>query len=133
MGGIFWLRAGALFGFLAVAAGAFGAHYLRERLGLEARPLETFETGVRYQMVHALALLAVGILARMGVTGGAIEVAGWTFVLGIVLFSGSLYGLTLGIGPRALLGPITPIGGVSFLAGWIALAIAASGVRPPAG
>ena len=108
---------GAVSGFVAVALGAFGAHGLKGRLTPEA--LQTFEVGVRYQLIHALALLLVGLLAARGPTT-ALTVAGWCFLSGTLLFSGSLYGLSL-TGIRAF-GPITPIGGVAFLAGWAALA-----------
>lgn len=118
-----WLgTAGALFGFLGVAAGAFGAHALKARLDETA--LATWETAVRYQLVHALAILAAAWLVNEG-TSGAARAAGWLFAAGIVLFSGSLYGLALG-GPRVL-GPITPIGGALFLAGWLALLWAFAG------
>jgi uncharacterized membrane protein YgdD (TMEM256/DUF423 family) len=110
---------GALSGFIAVAAGAFGAHALRARLSPEM--LATFETGARYQMYHALALLAAAFIAGDGSCRPAVW-AGWLFVLGTLLFSGSLYALTL-TGMRGL-GAITPFGGVAFLAGWICLAIA---------
>jgi uncharacterized membrane protein YgdD (TMEM256/DUF423 family) len=107
---------GGIAGFLAVALGAFGAHGLQGRLS--PAQLETFETAVRYQMYHALALLLVAALAgRGGVQGGAL--AGWGFTVGIVLFSGSLY-LMLATGQRWL-GAVTPIGGVAFLIGWAAL------------
>jgi len=106
---------GALAAFSAVALGAFAAHALRGRLGADA--LATFEIGARYQMYHALALIAVAV-ARARWPG--VGPAGWLFVLGIVLFSGSLYGLALG-GPRWL-GAVTPLGGVAFLAGWAWLA-----------
>ena len=108
---------GALLAFLAVGAGAFGAHALRERLTPDL--LEVFETAARYQMYHALALFAVA----WGVDrwpGGVTTAAGWLFVAGIVLFSGSLYLLSLS-GVRWL-GAITPFGGLAFLAGWLALA-----------
>jgi len=99
-------------GFLAVAAGAFGAHGLRDRLS--ERHLEVFEVGARYQMYHALALLAVAWLAAAGAP--LARAAGWSFVAGIVLFSGSLYALALtGVDK---LGAITPLGGLAFLAGW---------------
>lgn len=111
---------GAIFGGLGVAAGAFGAHALRAQL--EPRMLEVFETAVRYQMVHALALLAAAWLCQQHPSTAA-QVAGWSFVLGILLFSGSLYALVL-TGARGL-GAVTPIGGVFFIVGWIALAIAA--------
>ncbi|SRR5579883_352968 len=108
---------GALLAFLAVGAGAFGAHALRERVSPEM--LDVFETAARYQMYHALGLLAVAWAAGRW-PGGATTAAGWLFFAGIVLFSGSLYGLSLS-GLRWL-GAITPLGGLAFLAGWLALA-----------
>jgi uncharacterized membrane protein YgdD (TMEM256/DUF423 family) len=117
-----FLTLGALSAGLSVAAGAFGAHALRERV--EPRMLEVFETAARYQMYHALALLAVAWLSTR-VTSGWLMASGWLFVAGTVIFSGSLYAMTF-TGIRAL-GAITPIGGVCFLGGWIALAIAARG------
>ena len=114
----FW-RLGCVFGFVAVAAGAFGAHALRARLSADL--LAVFETAARYQMVHALALLAVALLAARAPSVAA-SLAGWLFTAGIVLFSGSLYALAL-TGIRVL-GAVTPFGGVCFLAGWIALALA---------
>jgi uncharacterized membrane protein YgdD (TMEM256/DUF423 family) len=108
---------GAVLAGLGVALGAFAAHGLRNTLS--TADLATFETGVRYQMYHAFALLAVaGALARWG--AGTAVAAGWLFTAGIVLFSGSLYLLVLG-GPRWLVA-ITPIGGVAFLSGWALLA-----------
>jgi len=113
---------GAISGFLAVAAGAFGAHALKARLG--AGLLEVFETGARYQMYHALALLAVAAaLTRSTASPCLLAWAGWLFVGGTVLFSGSLYALAL-TGVRVL-GAITPLGGVAFLAGWACFALAA--------
>jgi uncharacterized membrane protein YgdD (TMEM256/DUF423 family) len=112
--------AGALLAFLAVGAGAFGAHALRSRLSADA--LATFEVGVRYHLAHALALLAVAWAATQW-PGRAVDLSGWSFIAGIVLFSGSLYLLAL-TGQRAL-GAITPLGGVCFLFGWLALAWAA--------
>lgn len=113
---------GALCGFFAVALGAFGAHGLRERLSPDM--LAVFEVGVRYQMYHALALLAVSFaLARW--PSAALTAAGWSFVAGILVFSGSLYVLVLS-GVRWL-GAITPFGGVAFLVGWGCLAWAALG------
>jgi len=111
---------GALMGFVGVGLGAFGAHGLKGRLPAEM--LAVFETGVRYQMYHALALLVLGaMMSRF--EGRAVVVAGWSFTAGILIFSGSLYALALsGV---TMLGAITPIGGVAFLIGWIALAIAA--------
>jgi uncharacterized membrane protein YgdD (TMEM256/DUF423 family) len=118
MSGTFWLRVGAISGFLAVGAGAFGAHSLKKSIGPDE--LAVFETGVRYQMFHALAMVAVGVIAGTGRASRALATAGWGFFVGSVLFSGSLYGLAL-TGARWL-GPITPIGGVGFLVGWAALA-----------
>src|SRR5438128_4402731 len=110
---------GAIFGFLGVAFGAFGAHGLRSRLSPEM--LAVFETGVRYHMYHALALLLTGlILARMD--GWLIHAAGWAFAIGIVLFSGSLY--LLAVTGTTMFGAITPIGGVAFLVGWACLIVA---------
>lgn len=112
---LFAVAAGAL-GFLGVALGAFGAHALAERL--TARDLEIFETGVRYQMFHALALLLLAlILDRWSGTLGVW--AGWCFLAGILVFSGSLYVLVLS-GQRWM-GAITPLGGVALLAGWALL------------
>lgn len=102
---------------VAVAAGAFGAHGLRSRLTAEL--LAVFETGVRYQMFHALGLLAVA-WAHTRWPGPLIVASGWLFVAGTLLFSGSLYLLALS-GARWL-GPVTPFGGLAFLAGWLCLA-----------
>ena len=110
---------GAAFGFLGVAAGAFGAHALRGRLSAEM--LQVFETGARYQILHALALVGVALAAARN-PGAALTLAGWMFGAGIVLFSGSLYALALS-GTRAW-GAVTPFGGLCFLAGWAALAVA---------
>jgi uncharacterized membrane protein YgdD (TMEM256/DUF423 family) len=111
---------GALSGFVAVGAGAFGAHGLKSRLAPEL--LVVFETAARYQMFHALALLAAAwAIGRW--TGRAAVAAGWCFVGGTLIFSGSLYLLALS-GVRAF-GAITPVGGVLFLAGWLLLALAA--------
>ena len=115
-----FLLLGALSAGLAVALGAFGAHGLRARLS--PADLATFETGARYQMYHALALLAVAWVAAQA-PGALPRAAGWLFVAGIVVFSGSLYVLVL-TGQRWL-GAVTPIGGVAFLAGWACLALAA--------
>ena len=102
-----------------MAAGAFGAHALRARLAPAL--LTVFETGARYQMYHALALLAVAWAATRW-PGALVHWAGWLFVAGTVLFSGSLYALALS-GARWL-GAITPLGGVAFLAGWACLLLA---------
>jgi uncharacterized membrane protein YgdD (TMEM256/DUF423 family) len=115
-----FLLLGALSALLAVGAGAFGAHGLRSRLGPDL--LAVFETAARYQMYHALGLLAVAWATTR--PGGALAVwAGWLFVAGTVVFSGSLYLLALS-GLRWL-GAVTPIGGLAFLAGWLLLALAA--------
>lgn len=114
-----FLLIGALCAFLGVAFGAFGAHGLRNRLSPDM--LAVFETAVRYQMYHALAILLVGLMmAPMG--GWAVHTAGWAFTIGILLFSGSLYLLAL-TGTTAF-GMITPIGGLAFLVGWACLIIA---------
>jgi uncharacterized membrane protein YgdD (TMEM256/DUF423 family) len=112
---------GAFFGFLAVVLGAFGAHALRRKLSAEH--LLVFHTGVTYQMYHALVLVGVGILEGMGKFSPSLfMLTMWTFVVGIVLFSGSLYLLTV-TGVRKV-GAITPLGGLSFLAGWVCLFVA---------
>ena len=111
---------GAVSGAISVAAGAFGAHALRARV--EPRMLEVFETGARYQMYHALALMAVA-WASTRWAGSLVNASGWLFVAGTLLFSGSLYAMTF-TGIRAL-GAVTPIGGVCFIAGWVCLALAA--------
>lgn len=111
----------SLFGFLGVAAGAFGAHALRS--SLSSADLAVFETAVRYQLVHALALVAAAWVGTRW-PGGAATAAGWLFVAGIVVFSGSLYVLVLS-GQRWL-GAVTPVGGLAFLGGWLALAWAAA-------
>jgi uncharacterized membrane protein YgdD (TMEM256/DUF423 family) len=109
---------GSLSGLIGVALGAFAAHALKGRL--DAGLLATFEVGVRYQMYHALALLAVAwAITRW--PGSTVTASGWLFVVGAVLFSGSLYAISL-TGARCL-GPITPVGGVALLAGWICLAL----------
>ncbi|CAE7948662.1 unnamed protein product [Symbiodinium sp. KB8] len=111
------LRLAAAFGGLAVAIGAFAAHVLRDRLADQA--LATLETGVRYQMYHALAL---GLCAVLAGSAPRARVAGYCFTAGILLFSGSLYGLA--ILEARWLGPVTPVGGVAFLAGWVLLGLA---------
>jgi uncharacterized membrane protein YgdD (TMEM256/DUF423 family) len=110
---------GALSAFLAVGAGAFGAHALRSRLDPDL--LAVFETGVRYQMYHALALLAVAWVVTRWPGPWPVR-AGWLFVAGTLLFSGSLYALALS-GLRWL-GAVTPLGGVAFRAGWLCLVLA---------
>lgn len=111
---------GAAFAFLGVAVGAFGSHGLRGTL--PPSDLATFETGVRYQLIHALGLLAVS-WASTRWPSGAVHASGWLMVAGIVVFSGSLYTLVL-TGPRWL-GAVTPLGGLCFLTAWGLLAWAA--------
>ena len=111
---------GCVSAFLGVGLGAFGAHALKTRLAPDL--LAVFEVGVRYQMYHALALLAVGWACTRW-PGAATTASGWLFVAGTLVFSGSLYALAL-TGTRWL-GAITPVGGVALLAGWLCLAWAA--------
>lgn len=137
-----WLRVAAVLGFAGVALGAFGAHGLRARLNTDSeasvvpagsktistsRRIEVFETGARYQMYHALALVAVAWLASRASDHTAVNVAGWAFLLGTVLFSGSLY--ILGFTGIGWLGAVTPLGGVAFLVGWGALFLAAGQIE----
>jgi len=113
----FWFVAGCLMGASGVAAGAFGAHSLRQRVAADL--LAVFETGVRYQMYHAFGLLVVAIASdRWSHTN--FNLTGWLFLIGIILFSGSLYVLCLS-GMKAL-GAITPLGGLCFLVAWVLLA-----------
>lgn len=133
-----WLPVGAVLGGLAVALGAFAAHGLDKTLADKYRDappkmvagrempaswkyLQDFKTGAEYQMYHALALLVVGLAARSG-RARLLDLAGWSFLLGIGLFSGSLYALTLTGQTRW--GMVTPFGGLLFLVGWAALALA---------
>lgn len=115
-----WFGIGAVAAALGVGLGAFGAHGLKTRVSPEM--LVVFETGVRYHLIHALGLLAVGWAAARW-PGTATQTAGILMTLGIVVFSGSLYVMTF-TGLRWL-GAITPIGGVAFLVGWILLLVAA--------
>lgn len=128
----FWLRMGAIWGFLAVSMGAFGAHGLQDRFhslgdqpgGLTTERLQAnFQTAAQYHMYCALALLAVGVLAATGRSTTALQAAGWLLLLGSLIFSGSLY--ILAVTGLRWLGAITPIGGIAMLAGWLALAVAA--------
>jgi uncharacterized membrane protein YgdD (TMEM256/DUF423 family) len=111
---------GAVLGFLGVVFGAFGAHALRSRISPEL--LAAYNTGVQYHLIHALALLVVAWLATQMPQQPAVFWAGWFFVIGTMLFSGSLYGLAVS-GVR-ILGAVTPFGGLAFLAGWVCLAVA---------
>ncbi|HEX6810755.1 MAG TPA: DUF423 domain-containing protein [Planctomycetota bacterium] len=118
-------RLAALLAGLAVALGAFGAHAMTDHY--DARALQTFETAVRYQMYHALAL---GLCAVLGMHGRRTGKAALCFVLGIGLFCGSLYGIVF-LEARWL-GPVTPFGGLAFLAGWLLLAMSAQKPAEPA-
>jgi uncharacterized membrane protein YgdD (TMEM256/DUF423 family) len=118
----FRLQVGAAWGFLAVAMGAFGAHGLKDRL-TSLGQAANFQTAAQYHMYCALALLAVGLLILTGRSGAAATVAGWAFLLGSLIFSGSLY--LLAVTGLKWLGAITPIGGLVMLVGWAALAVAA--------
>ena len=126
MSGWSWIRTGAVAGFIAVALGAFGAHSLSATLESH-KTTEIYRTAAHYHMDHALALAAVGLLGATGRRGTSLSIAGWGFLAGIVLFSGSLYALSVtGWKP---LGMITPFGGLSFLVGWGALAVGAGNRR----
>lgn len=112
----------AILGGLSVAAGAFASHALREKLS--ERALQVFETAARYQMYHAIALLLVALLlSRSESSQPTLVASGWAFIIGVIIFSGSLYALSLT--DIKVLGAITPLGGAAFLAGWGSLAIAA--------
>ena len=114
-----FLSIGAISGALAVMLGAFGAHGLKNMLSEEM--LKVWHTGVEYHFYHTFALLAVGLLA-LKFQSGALTASGWSFLAGTAIFSGSLYALSLsGI---KILGAITPIGGLMFIAGWVLLAVA---------
>ncbi len=123
MGRLF-LIIGAVSAAISVAAGAFGAHSLRQTI--EPSLLDVFETGARYQMYHALALVGVGLVASRW-PSSLLASAGWLFVAGTVLFTGSLYAMTF-TGIRVL-GAITPLGGLCFIGGWICLAVAAARIK----
>lgn len=110
-----WLAVAALSGALAVILGAFGAHGLRERLSPES--LASWQTAVQYHLVHSAALLALALYALRGGRGAGLAFA--LLAAGVLLFSGSIYALALG-GPRSL-GPVTPVGGLALVAGWLAL------------
>ena len=116
-----WIRWGSLMMFLGVALGAFGAHGLKDTLSQESK--QVYQTAVLYHLIHGLALLAVGWLSTLKPQTALIDRAGWLFLIGTVLFSGSLY--LLAITGMKKLGIITPFGGLAFLAGWLCLALAA--------
>lgn len=120
-----WILIGSLLGGLGVAAGAFGAHGLQGRL--DARDLAIFETAARYQLLHAIVLVSIGVWASGGRVPEpalpTVHAAGWAFTLGVAVFSGSLYAL-VATGVRKL-GMVTPIGGLGMIVGWALLAWAA--------
>jgi len=119
----FFLTIAAIFAGLSVAGGAFGAHALREKIS--ERSLEIFDTGARYQMYHALALLVVAMLmSRLETPSTTLVVSGWLFIIGVMIFSGSLYALSL-TGIKSL-GAVAPLGGLALMLGWGALAVAAA-------
>jgi len=113
-----FLQIGCLFALFGVIFGAFGAHALQSRLSIER--LATFETGVRYQMYHAIALILVAILAAY--VKGSVRIVGWLFIIGTILFSGSIYLLAcrelIGLTTWRWLGPLTPIGGTCLIIAW---------------
>ena len=114
-----FLFIGAVINLLGVAAGAFGAHALRNRLSADM--LAVFETGVRYQMYHGFAILLVALAIGHFGSARLLLISGWSFVGGVVLFSGSL--MALALTDVRVLGAITPLGGVLFLLGWVCLAL----------
>lgn len=120
-----WFAAGAVLSGLGVLVGAFGAHGLRDRVTADL--LAVFETGVRYHLIHGLAVIAVAWAASRW-PNAWIGAAGWLFTAGIVIFSGSLY--ILAVSGVRWWGAVTPIGGVCFLAGWAALAVGALRASP---
>jgi uncharacterized membrane protein YgdD (TMEM256/DUF423 family) len=114
-----FLFIGAVINLLGVAAGAFGAHALRNRLSADM--LAVFETGVRYQMYHGFAILLVALAIGHFGSARLLLISGWSFIGGVVLFSGSL--MALALTDVRVLGAITPLGGVLFLVGWVCLAL----------
>ncbi|WP_090739239.1 DUF423 domain-containing protein [Paenibacillus sp. Mc5Re-14] len=114
------LLLGCIVMFLAVALGAFGAHALKKRLSADM--MSIFQTGIQYQIAHGLGLLLLGVLAGNLVHSSLIVTAGWVMLVGILLFSGSLY--ILSVSGVKKLGAITPIGGLAFLASWVMVMVA---------
>lgn len=112
-----WVRLAALLGFLSVALGAFGAHALRGKVSESS--LSAWQTAVLYQSIHALALLVIALYARVAPGSVEIKLPAVLFTVGILLFSGSLYAMVLS--GQTKLGIVTPFGGLSFLAGWVAV------------
>jgi len=120
---------GALFAFLGVALGAFGAHALKARLTAEM--LAVYQTGVQYHLAHALGIVLIGVLVQRLPASRWLPVAAWTMTAGVIVFSGSLYALSI-TGVR-LLGAITPLGGLALLAAWllVAIGVAKAGAAAP--
>ena len=114
------IATGAILALLGVAVGAFGAHALKARL--DADMLAVYQTGVQYHLIHALGILLIGILIHLMPATKLLPIAGWTMVAGVLLFSGSLYALSIS-GVRVL-GAITPLGGAAFLIAWAMVAYA---------
>jgi uncharacterized membrane protein YgdD (TMEM256/DUF423 family) len=111
---------GGVFGFLAVTFGAFGAHVMSSHL--TAHMMDVYNTGVQFQMYHALALVLVGILCKLLPSNRLLSTAGWLFTVGVILFSGSLYALSST--QTLILGAVTPLGGLCMLAGWVFFVVA---------
>jgi uncharacterized membrane protein YgdD (TMEM256/DUF423 family) len=120
------IGAGASLAFVGVALGAFGAHALQAQLSAEM--LAVYQTGVQYHLPHAVAVVLIGVLALQMPAARLLPVAGWLMCAGVVVFSGSLYALSVS-GVR-MLGAITPIGGVALLAAWAMVAYAAATYKP---
>ena len=121
-----FLAIAAAFGGISVILGAFASHALKDRLS--ERALEIWETGTKYQMYHALALILVSLLLNnLSNSSTALVISGYAFIAGIILFSGSLYALSLS-GVK-ILGAITPLGGVAFITGWVCLGVAALSIE----
>ncbi|MEC0126842.1 DUF423 domain-containing protein [Paenibacillus pabuli] len=114
-----WMMVGAVLTMLSVAIGAFGAHMLKDQIGADA--IAVYETGVQYHMIHAIALLIIGLTAGQLGPSAKLKWAARLLFVGIIIFSGSLY--VLSISGNKMLGAITPIGGVAFIVGWLLLAI----------
>lgn len=115
-----FIQIAALSGFLAVALGAFGAHGLKDKLSLDM--MSVYQTAVLYHFIHTLALLAVAIIMQQLPSSSLLQISAWGFIFGVLLFSGSLYALSLS-GVK-ILGAITPIGGIGFLVAWLCLFLA---------
>ncbi len=114
-----FISIGSFAAFISVGLGAFGAHALRDRLSEQM--LSVWQTGVQYHLIHAIAMVLVGVLINLYSGIGSLKYAGWLFLLGIILFSGSLY--LLAVLEVRKLGMITPLGGLAFLAGWLVIVI----------